>query len=265
MAVDNLTEKDYLKSIWHNLHQAAQDAAKVTFALETNDVLDGRLNEILGAINLLNRVVQNMPPPVVNLPAPIINIPPFPELSPPTVVIDPPDLSAIVTAVTNLKPGADPTDIADAIMRRLTPGDEPPEVNNALDNVVKALEKLDFRLRGVGSQAYGGGAVSFSDVGLTQFTTALSAAKQATLTPKGYQQLTSLSAASALTVPAGSSYAMLQAESQNVRYRDDGTNPTAGIGIRLVANTIQWYTGNLVALKFIEETASAKLNVSYYL
>ncbi len=80
----------------------------------------------------------------------------------------------------------------------------------------------------------------------------------------GYQQITNLSGATALTVPAGSQFALIIPETQNVRYRDDGTNPTASVGMPMSIGDILKYEGNLAALKFIEVTASAKLNVSYY-
>jgi len=84
------------------------------------------------------------------------------------------------------------------------------------------------------------------------------------LIPKGYEQITSLSSSSGLTPPAGAMIAVVQAESQNIRWRDDGTAPTAAIAMQLEAGTDFLYTGNLSAIKFIEEAASAKLNVSYY-
>lgn len=87
---------------------------------------------------------------------------------------------------------------------------------------------------------------------------------QGHLVPNGFQQITTVSAAVGLTVPDGTKLAMIQAESQNVRWRDDGTNPTAAIGMKLVANDILVYTGVMSAIKFIEETGSAKLNITYY-
>jgi hypothetical protein len=83
--------------------------------------------------------------------------------------------------------------------------------------------------------------------------------------PLGYVQETVLSAAVALSnVPVGSRYAIITAESANVRWRDDGTSPTASIGMPLADGDTLVYTGDPTKLKFIEETASAKINVSYY-
>lgn len=84
-------------------------------------------------------------------------------------------------------------------------------------------------------------------------------------TPKGYSQLTSLSAAAGVgTIPAGTTYALIQCESQQVRWRDDGTNPTTTVGILMNVGDVLSYDGNLAALAFIEVTASAKLNVAFF-
>ena len=84
------------------------------------------------------------------------------------------------------------------------------------------------------------------------------------LIPKGYQQVTSLSAVKALTIPEDAEIAVIQAESQNVRWRDDGIGPTASVGMQLAAGRDMLFTSKLSAVRFIEEAASAKLNVSYY-
>ena len=64
--------------------------------------------------------------------------------------------------------------------------------------------------------------------------------------------------------PAEARYATIQAETQNVRYRDDGTAPTASVGTILVTNSILTYAGPLSVVQFIEVAATAKLNVSVY-
>lgn len=89
----------------------------------------------------------------------------------------------------------------------------------------------------------------------------------------GYQQITSLSAATGLTVPAVDpvsgakqqpTVAYLIAETQAIRWRDDGTAPTATVGMPLAVGVPFPYDGDLTKIRFIEQTASAKLNVSYY-
>ena len=80
----------------------------------------------------------------------------------------------------------------------------------------------------------------------------------------GYQQITSLSSSTALTVPAGATMALIVPETQNVRWRDDGTAPTASVGMLVVANSSMSYDGDLQKIRFIAATAGAVLNVSYY-
>lgn len=80
----------------------------------------------------------------------------------------------------------------------------------------------------------------------------------------GYQQLTSVSTATGLTVPPGATMALIVPENQSVRWRDDGTNPTAGVGMLLPVNSSLNYDGDLQRIKFIEILASAKVNISYY-
>jgi len=58
--------------------------------------------------------------------------------------------------------------------------------------------------------------------------------------------------------------ALVVAETQGVRWRDDGTSPTASVGMPIAAGAYLNYDGDLNRVKFIEQTASAKLNVSYY-
>lgn len=83
--------------------------------------------------------------------------------------------------------------------------------------------------------------------------------------PLGYVQVTSLAAAVAISgVPNQVKSVLIQAETQNVRWRDDGVNPTAAVGMLLAAGDTMKYNGNISALKFIEVAASAKLNVSFY-
>lgn len=83
-------------------------------------------------------------------------------------------------------------------------------------------------------------------------------------TPLGYQQITNLAAAIGLTPPKGAVWAIISCETQAVRYQADGTNPTAGVGQPLPVNTDLPFSGDLTRVKFIEQVASAKLNVTYF-
>jgi hypothetical protein len=88
----------------------------------------------------------------------------------------------------------------------------------------------------------------------------------------GYQQITSLSASTGLTVPTCDpngaktqpTLAVIIADTQGVRWRDDGTAPTASIGMPLAVGVPLAYDGDLNKIRFIEQNASAVLNVSYY-
>lgn len=79
----------------------------------------------------------------------------------------------------------------------------------------------------------------------------------------GDQQITSLSTVQTLTVPAGSMYALVQAETQDVRFRMS-EDPTASVGIILYAGDYMLFNGELTSMRFIEVAASAKLNVQYF-
>jgi hypothetical protein len=95
---------------------------------------------------------------------------------------------------------------------------------------------------------------------------------KAVTTCLGYQQITDLSSAVGLTVPLlapdGSNqkptFALIICETQGVRWRDDGTAPTASVGMPLAAGVPLQYDGDLNKIRFIQQTASAKLNISYY-
>lgn len=82
--------------------------------------------------------------------------------------------------------------------------------------------------------------------------------------PLGYQQITSLAVSTALTVPADAKIAVVIAEGNSVRWRDDGVAPTALIGMPLPIASILNYDGDLDAIRFIQTAATASINVSYY-
>ena len=94
-----------------------------------------------------------------------------------------------------------------------------------------------------------------------------------TTTCLGYQQITSLSSAAGLTVPVVDpktgekmmpTKVVIVPETQAVRWRDDGTSPTSSVGMPLAVGQALEYDGDMNRLKFIEQAASAKLNVAYY-
>lgn len=87
----------------------------------------------------------------------------------------------------------------------------------------------------------------------------------------GYQQITP-NTATALTVPVTDkngnkqqpTMAVITPEGQNVRWRDDGTDPTASVGMPIYVGTSFLYDGDLTRIKFINMVAGGKVNVSYY-
>lgn len=87
--------------------------------------------------------------------------------------------------------------------------------------------------------------------------------------PAGYCQLTSLSAAVLIStcsggIPARATIAQICVETQAIRYRDDGTAPTASVGMPTAAGSCFQYAGDLTALRIIEQTASAKVDILFY-
>lgn len=86
----------------------------------------------------------------------------------------------------------------------------------------------------------------------------------------GYQQVAAAGtvAAFSLTVPTTRvtmpNMVRLQAETQALRYRDDGTDPTTAVGMLIPANTFIDYDGDINKIRLINATAGAILNASYY-
>jgi hypothetical protein len=81
----------------------------------------------------------------------------------------------------------------------------------------------------------------------------------------GYQQITDLSSATALTVPTYTLYALVTPESQAVRWRAGGVDPTATVGYPLPAGSeLEIEASDLSSVKFIEQAAGAKLNIIYF-
>jgi hypothetical protein len=86
--------------------------------------------------------------------------------------------------------------------------------------------------------------------------------------PCGYQQL-AVNTAQSLTVPAackgGAALAVIKAEAQALRYRDDGTAPTATVGMPVgVGDAPIQYEGTVTALQFIAQTSGGIVNVLFY-
>ena len=92
------------------------------------------------------------------------------------------------------------------------------------------------------------------------------ATKAPVYTPLGYRQVTATSGAFALpTPPAGTRRAVVQAEAQAIRWRDDGTDPTAAIGMTIsVGGELRYDGATMSAIKMIAASAGAIANIAYY-
>ena len=90
------------------------------------------------------------------------------------------------------------------------------------------------------------------------------------MVPLGFQQITSLAASTALTVPAGAEVAqigIIMSVAGYVMYRDDGTAPTGAIGMPLYSGLEPFlYNGDLNAVRFIVGATGTltSMNVLYY-
>jgi hypothetical protein len=84
----------------------------------------------------------------------------------------------------------------------------------------------------------------------------------AILEPAGYRQIFPV-AASGVLIGDGR-VALIQTLLQNVRVRDDGTDPTTTVGYQLTVGQPMWYTGDLRKLRFIEEASGAEVNLLAY-
>ena len=83
--------------------------------------------------------------------------------------------------------------------------------------------------------------------------------------PVGYQQIAAFSTVQTLTPPAGATAALIRVETTSVRWRDDGTAPTASVGqLLLTTDAPFWYPGVLSALQFIPTSSTSTLDVTYY-
>jgi len=91
--------------------------------------------------------------------------------------------------------------------------------------------------------------------------------------PSSFQAISlTNSAATGLTLPTGTNgtpkYALIQALTNSVNWRDDGVNPTASVGGGMVLNAgtePEGFNGDLSAIKFISTASGGStLLVSYY-
>jgi hypothetical protein len=80
----------------------------------------------------------------------------------------------------------------------------------------------------------------------------------------GFAPLTVSAATPLPSIPGGTLEALVVCEAQNVRWRDDGTAPTATVGMLLQPGVAFPYIGSLPRIQFIQATSGAACNVTYY-
>lgn len=89
-------------------------------------------------------------------------------------------------------------------------------------------------------------------------------------TPLGYAQITSLGSAvtfsgASVTVPTDTIMVLIEAEAQAIRWRDDGTVPTASVGMPLAAGqTFQYTVVDFTKISFIQQASGGIINLSFY-
>lgn len=79
-----------------------------------------------------------------------------------------------------------------------------------------------------------------------------------------YVQVTSLGSAVPLPKATIGRRAFIQAEDQDIRWRSDGTDPTAAVGMLIAAGDTLDFTGDLNQLRFIEAVGGATLNATIF-
>jgi hypothetical protein len=71
--------------------------------------------------------------------------------------------------------------------------------------------------------------------------------------------------AGAAGIPSGTELLLIQPQTQAIRWRDDGTAPTATVGYPLAVGAELRYTGqNMAALRVISQVAGAIVNILAY-
>lgn len=88
------------------------------------------------------------------------------------------------------------------------------------------------------------------------------------LIPVGYEQVTAgFAAAQNLpNIPDGAELALIQPIGGAIRFRDDGTSPTAAIGMRVSDGDSIQYPGDLAAFEFIGDGGGVptEVNIAFY-
>lgn len=76
--------------------------------------------------------------------------------------------------------------------------------------------------------------------------------------------LSTITVGGVVGIPAGAVGCQLQCSAQAIRWRDDGTAPTAAIGFPLAVGTPLTFEGNLAQLRLISQVAGAVVDVRFF-
>ena|SRR6185436_4524498 len=72
-------------------------------------------------------------------------------------------------------------------------------------------------------------------------------------------------AAAGITIPQGTALVYISCEAQAIRWRDDGSAPTAAIGMPLAVGVERAYTArNIASMQIISAVAGAIVNFTFY-
>lgn len=111
------------------------------------------------------------------------------------------------------------------------------------------------------------GAMGVTETAFAQANSVICPGVGQPLLSRGYSQLTITSTVvSTLTVPSGSQMAVVEIETNQVRYRDDGTNPSTTGGTPIAAGGSMTICGLSILnnWKVTGVTGNATLNVTFY-
>ena len=85
------------------------------------------------------------------------------------------------------------------------------------------------------------------------------------LIPLGFAQVTVTSSSQALqNIPKEASFAYIQCQDDPLRWKDTGEDPTSSNGHRMFDGDDLWFTADLHKFRFILESGTPVLSVSYY-
>lgn len=119
-----------------------------------------------------------------------------------------------------------------------------------------------------GTGIYAGRGGSYTDNGGGNYTLNAETIYAGAVTPSihrpfGYQEINNPTTPTALSVPLGASFALIQTDAA-IRWRDDGGPLTAIGGMLLPGGAEMRYDGQLSALRVIQAEGSARVRINYY-